>query len=255
MFALVALNDFKLPDIKAVKKHLEKSFSHFPELKNISSKSDAVAFVLDNIQYVASYALMPAPIPWSDLEQPCRTASWYWPEATQTFQRHKAHLLITMLASGQAVSFSRLEEHKLLTMLVASIVACSNCAGVYWNGAVVNSPKDFLNQSPAVNGALNQLPVNLWVNFQIAYGQEKGVFGLATAGLSAFERPEIEIGATNLQPPILINLVLGLTLYLITSDVVINDGETIGSSSTERILVRYEPSLWDTTRTVMRLYP
>jgi hypothetical protein len=71
MIAMVALNAPSLPAMDAVSRSLVQSWPEGPEMASISVQGDAATFELGG--ELACAGLMPAPIPWGDLEGPCQS--------------------------------------------------------------------------------------------------------------------------------------------------------------------------------------
>src|SRR5207244_7905735 len=105
-------------------------------------------------------ALMPAPIPWSDLEWPCKT-SWLWKDAANVLRSHTNHLIVTVIGEGALL------RTRLLTQVTASILAtCPQAVGVYWtDAAMVIQPSLFRKFATKI--LPDGLPLYIWVNFQV----------------------------------------------------------------------------------------
>lgn len=142
---------------------------------------------------LAAIGVMPAPIPWSDLAGPCATA-WYWPEATEAMQRHRAHLIVT-LSGGRGDLVAR---HILLTRVVAATIEAIDAVGVYWgSGTVVHSPERFLTDAGYIDE--RNLPLDLWIDFRVQRLPDDTTRAFTT-GLAAFGQMEIEVPAAKCGP-------------------------------------------------------
>ena len=64
---------------------------------------------------------------------------------------------------------------------------------------------------------------------------------------------DIEVEQTEMEPSDLFEFVSNIAHYLIQSGPVIADGNTVGGSAEERILVRHLPSMVDDSRTVYKI--
>ncbi|MGC3972441.1 MAG: hypothetical protein QM775_35380 [Pirellulales bacterium] len=85
-------------------------------------------------------SLMPAPIPWHDLEGPCATA-WWWPEATEKMRRHTHHFLLAIIGG----TLQPIARRVALTKLANAVVKATDSVGVYWGeGTLVHEPSAFL---------------------------------------------------------------------------------------------------------------
>ena len=190
--------------------------------------------------------LMPAPIPWRDLEGPCAT-SWLWPDAAGVLRQHTSHLIVTV--SSEA---SPLERAKLLSQVVASILAtCQAALGVYWGDAtLVISPKVF--RDFAAQMLPDGLPLYIWIDFRIGRNPARGCSGFTT-GLGALGHMEFETENSPEQAGELRERFFALACYLLENGPVIRDGDTVGEDANERIKVTYSPSAFGQRGRVMRL--
>lgn len=212
--------------------------------EKITEKDGTAVFPIADGQVAIS--LVPTPIPWSSLEGPCDVA-WWWPEARQRMQEHKAHAILAMIDhSGSAV-----ERHVLLTQMAAAVVANADVAGIYWtSGGVVHSPEALLTLSAALSPD-NLLP-ELWIDMRLVKDPQ-GAHQFFTTGMEAFGHREIEIPCSHQSAEEIYGFVYGVIKYVLSSDQFIRDGETIGRSVEEKIEVGYGPSMLGQNRQVMTL--
>jgi hypothetical protein len=207
-------------------------------------KENTLAFSVGELQVILG--LMPAPLPWSDLEGPCAT-SWLWPKAAEELRPHKQHLIVTVMGEASA-----LERTKLLTQVVASIAAtCPQTVGIYWgNATLVISPPVF--REFATEMLPDGLPLFIWIDFRVGPGPGGKMAGF-THGMTAFDLMEIETLNSPEQPGELRERLFGLCGYLIENGPVIRDGDTVGEDANEKIRVIYAPSSFGHEGQVMRL--
>jgi Domain of unknown function (DUF4261) len=192
----------------------------------------------------AMVTLMEAPIPGQELQNVCRFA-WYWREACETVNDHKAHLLVVLMGT----KLSKLNSAVLQTRIVAALMEESDAVAVYW-GIALNSRKVFLERSAEV--ARDRPPTELWVDYRLGL-DEVGRLSMSTDGLKEFNLMEIEAKDVTTPPQELYGLVQGMAAYLITKGPIIRDGDTVGASAKERIRVRHRPSYWRKGQRVYRL--
>lgn len=197
-------------------------------------------FQLDGVRFCLS--LMPAPVPWSDLELLC-TVNPFGQRVAEFCRGHQAHLLVAQW-SGSA---DLIADHLRQTKVVAAVTAAVGASAVYYNGMTVTLGEEFLDQ--ARSAAATELPTPLWIG---ALGERKSeqLFHLYTLGLDSFGLMEIEVEAHREQPGPLVGWLYDLATYLLSAGPVIADGDTIGQDANERIVVRHRPSLFDPERQV-----
>jgi hypothetical protein len=93
--AMIALNSPRIPGSTTIIAEFDKRSPDGPKLALTEKKDTTYMFDLGGS--TAFVSLMPAPIPWSDLEGPCATA-WWWPEAAECLQNHKDHAIVGLWA-------------------------------------------------------------------------------------------------------------------------------------------------------------
>lgn len=238
--ALVALDEAEV-DEGDVFSFFDEAWPDAPEAKDVKRDRNVVTFKLGDDE--GFLALVPVPIPWADLEGPIATA-WYWPEARQALEGHKAHAVVALKGTEDA----RVARTLMLTRLAAAVTASAKAAGIYW-GPVVHSPTDFVKAAKQMDD--ETLPVHLWVNFQV-YRDDTGK-GLVTTGLEAFGLSEIEVRGRNSDATKLFETAFNVAHYLLTNGPVVSEGDTIGGSEEERIKVAFGPSVLERPNKVMRL--
>lgn len=244
LVAMVALRDDVLPDEMKLIERIRDSWSVAPAIDNIERRDDVISFHLGGDTVAVS--LMHQPVPWPDLEGPCREA-WYWPEAARALRDHQSHVLVVLVP----LASQRIDAALSLTRVVAAVAASSQAAGVLWGGGgLVHSPEPFVDVARKISR--ESLPLQLWVAFGV-HGEEDGTHSLYTSGLEEFGHLEIEVAHSRLDPRALIDRVFGMVLYVLDKGVVLKDGETIGTSEDEKIEISHLPSFCDDKCTVVRL--
>ena len=244
LVAMVALSDDVLPNETTLIEWLRDSWPTLPVIDRIERRDDVISFDLGGDTVAVS--LMPQPVPWADLEGPCREA-WYWPEAAEALRDHRTHILVVLVPRAS----DRIDVALSLTRVVAAVTACSRAAGVLWGGGgLVHAPEPFVEA--ARKGRRESLPLQLWVGFGV-YREEDGTHSLYTSGLEEFGQMEIEVAGSKLDPRELIDRVFNMVLYILGKGVVLQDGETIGTSENEKIKITHETSFCDDQTRVVRL--
>ena len=244
LVAIVALRDDVLPDEAKLIRQLRDSWPAVPAIDNIERCDDVMSFDLGGDTVAVS--LMPQPVPWPDLEGPCREA-WYWPEAARALRDHRSHVLVVLVPKASR----RIDAALSLTRVVAAVTASAQAAGVLWGGGgLVHSPQAFVEGARKVGR--ESLPLQLWVAFGV-HREEDGTHSLYTSGLEEFGHMEIEVAHSRQDPRALIDRVFNVALYVLDKGAVLQDGETIGASEEEKIEISHVPSFCNDKCTVVRL--
>jgi hypothetical protein len=215
-----------------------------PPAESLEESDGQLAFRIGSQHVIL--AVMPVPIPWSDLEGPC-SASWLWPDAASVLQQHEQHAVATVLSDDGAV-----ERATLLTQALASVLAtCAEALGVYWGDAgLIISPEIF----QAFAGEMHSIgpPLYLWVDFRVGRSDAGPSVGY-TVGLSALGHMEFEARNSPEPPGELRERLFNFANYVVENGPVIQDGDTIGRDADERIRVVYTASQFGHQGRVMRL--
>lgn len=124
----------------------------------------------------------------------------------------------------------RVKLAKLFVKVVASVLKVDGAIGVFREPSVM-SKQDYID----VAGELydNEFPTLDMVYFGL-YRTENGIGGF-TKGLDYFGKKEIEVLDTDIEIDELYTFLIDVADYVITSDVKLNDGETIGFSVNQKI--------------------
>lgn len=243
VIAMVALNAAEFPNMSDVLATLKERYPS-GNVVHEEERDETAILTLDG--NMTAVSLMPAPIPWPEIEGPCATA-WWWPEAEERMKSHCAHAIVALLGD----SGTPLERHISLTHLVSSLLACSDAAGVYWgNGTVVHAPDAFQDQAADISA--DAVAPQLWVDMRLEQNDDES-FRYFTTGMTALGHPEVEIDRTTLSPREILNLCYEIVSYILTGGTPLKHGETIGRSAEERIAVTHEPSMFDREGNVIKL--
>jgi len=244
LVAMVALRDRGLPPESRVLEFLRASKREIPPVAIVDRRADR--FTLAVGADTATISLEPAPIPWAELEGPCKSA-WYWPEAAGSLRDHAAHVAVVLLPQGE----DRITAALVLTNLVAAVAASANAAGVFWaSGGLVHAPEAFISYCQEPGG--EYLPLNLWIDFSLMRNDD-GTCSLFTTGMEEFDLMEIEVHNSREEPELLLEGAFKMAHYLLENGPIVEDGETVELSDEEKCLVRFGPSMWDEHVQVIRL--
>ncbi len=189
-------------------------------------KDDIITFEFDNM--IASISLMQAPVPDGEAEQNAQS-NYIWHEAVDAAKRHKAHIMVAVIN----YSCTALEAAKIYTKIISSCLKQENALAVYTTGNVF-SPRFYCGVAEMMKSG--ELPVPDWVYLGL-YRTPKGMCGY-TYGLADFGFDEIEVLDTNAEPQALRDFLLDISYYVISQNVVLNDGETIGFTPEQKLPIK-----------------
>lgn len=141
----------------------------------------------------------------------------------------------------QAGDENPLADARVMTAMIGGIIAAvPGCIGVVWRGQVMLPADIWLQMSLAAFAPYPDFPFMLWIAIH-PFRYNSGV-GAVTTGLSSQVGREIEFEGGRLGLPDVIKKVAGLASYLIEHGMVINDGDSVGASETERLKATYATS-------------
>lgn len=173
-------------------------------------------------------SLMDVPVPDGEAEH-YAAANYLWPEAVEVVKEHRAQLLITVLGDEA----SPIERGMLFSALVANALAEDNALAVYSDGMVYEP--DFYQDVVRTAYEEQDLPLLVWVWFGFN-SNEEGQLGFYTYGLRKFGKEEMEVYSDHSLEEVRA-LIYNISHYVISSDVVLGDGETIGMSEEQKLAI------------------
>jgi len=183
---------------------------------------------------MVAVALMPAPIPNNEAVENAKT-NYRWPDAVKVAEEHKAHILVSLLGEPDLI-----EGAKLYTKIVSALTKQENCTGINVLGTVLNPGmyRDFTEYYEEND----MFPVENMI-FIGLYAVEDNKVSAYTYGMEAFGKKEMEIIASSQNPEDIYYFLQGVADYVITSDVILQDGETIGFSAEQKISITHSKAV------------
>jgi len=173
---------------------------------------------------LAAVSLMPAPVPNGEAEENAKN-NYMWPDAQAAARAHKAHIMVAVLGAEPDM----FERGRLYTKLLSACCRQKNALGVYTSG-VVFEPHFYEDFSYVMKDG--GLPIFNWIWFGL-YRREGGLCGY-TYGMDVFGKEEMEVLDTDTEPSELRDFLASLADYVLSSDVKLLDGETIGFAEDDR---------------------
>jgi hypothetical protein len=192
-------------------------------------------------------AHMPAPIPNGEAEENA-DGNVLWLEGRKEAAKHRSHVIVTNMGGEGR---SAVESAIVVTRLALVALKLFDGLGVYWgNAGVCNSREVFEDFCGDISK--EHVPVPMWLRFQ-PVRQSDGEIGVYTIGMRQFGLMEIEVDRCTMNAEELFGFVSNIANYLIQSGPVIEDGNTVGGSEDERILVHHRPSMIEPGRRVYKI--
>lgn len=229
------------PSDASVRSALERAF---PSKASVRDAEDAIWMLeipgLEN----AFASFVPMPIPDGEAED--AADSFLWPDGSR-FAVHQSHVILGSAGEHK----NKVKAVLALTKLAAAMLDACDGIAVYWGSGSITVPRDQFVDF-AEDADADDLPLFLWCRFQVTQSDE-GRVGLYTLGLRQFGLMEIEVDESSKDPKELLEFVFNVAHYLVQNGPVIKDGDTVGGSAEERIVVKRGQSVLDATQSVYKI--
>ncbi|WP_052344260.1 DUF4261 domain-containing protein [Bacillus ndiopicus] len=200
---------------------------------DISGEQNTIVCTIDDM--LATVSLMPAPIPGDEAIENAKT-NFRWPDAVAVTQAHQAHLLVAVLPHDKSL----VDAGVLMVKLCASALKQPHATAINTVGSVL--APDFYIECAHDSLQEGLFPIMNLVFFGLYSRDEGKTFSGYTFGMSYFDKLEMEIlDSTNTVGEVL-ELLMDTAIYVITSDVTLLDGETIGFSAEQKLPITYSPA-------------
>ena len=191
---------------------------------------DNNTIIADNNGMILTVSLMPAPIPDNEAIEQAKT-NYRWDGAVEAAERHKAHLLVSVINRGD---MDNIEGAKHYVKLLANATKQEGCLGINILGTVIH-PQMYYDFAKLYDEN-DDFPIENIVYIGL-YGDENNTVSGYTYGIEQFGKKELEIIKSSEEAEEVYNFLASISDYIITSDVVLNDGETIGFSEEQKIQI------------------
>lgn len=196
---------------------------------------------------VGFLAHMPVAIPGGEAEENA-DGNFLWPDGRKEAAAHRAHVIVTNIGAGDQ---SPIQSAIAVSQLALVALKLFDGIGVYWgNASVCNSRAVF--EDFCQDMSEEHVPVPVWLRFQLVRASNDEV-GLYTLGMQQFDLMDIEVDRCTMDVSDLFDFVSNIAHYLIQSGPVIADGNTVGGTAEERIVVRHRPSMIDKKKRVYKI--
>lgn len=171
--------------------------------------------------------LIEGPVPNGEAEYWAQ-GNYMWKDGAEIVKGHQAQLIVCILGDCPDIK----DKGKLFVRLAASALKQKNALAFYNEGAVFPPDMYHAFAEPLKDGGL---PLLNWVWFGI-FGDEKQI-GCYTYGMRRFGKEEMEVyvphGSVDLND--IRGFLLNIVSYVLESDVILKDGETIGFSAEQKL--------------------
>jgi len=176
---------------------------------------DAIIFDYANMQVVCGF--MKNSVPNNEVQDNA-ILNVLWKDAVAEVDRHNSHMVLSVMNGNSAI-----DQSIVFTKVAASMLKDVHAIGIYQNPSVYPAT-EYISSADMLHS--NELPVFIWMYFRVYPGKE-GTSGY-TMGLRYFGFDEIEVLDSKEAPGNVFGFLIDISAYVIESNVVLHDGETIG---------------------------
>jgi hypothetical protein len=208
---------------------------------------DNIISVMRGEDAVGLLAHMPAPIPNGEAEANA-DGNFLWPRGKEEAASHRSHVIVTNIGAGDQTPVQSAIAVARLALVALKVF---DGIGVYWGDASVCNSREVF-EGFCEDMSEEHVPVPVLLRFQLVRAAKQKT-GLYTLGMRQFGLMDIEVDRCGMEVEELFEFVSNIAHYLIQSGPVIADGNTVGGSEEERILVRHRPSMIDQHRRVYKI--
>lgn len=225
LLAMPMFNNGETFELDKVSDYLKTNWN--TPISDINGENGTVTFSIQG--ETVALATMPVQIPFGDIQGTAQYA-YNWTTAEKDLENHNSHIIVTVMSSKNTT----LERFKILTKVLSSIVATTNCIGVYQGSQSLLIPrKQYLDSAEALNS--NQIPLDLWI--YIGLRKSENGNSAYTYGLTAFDKLEMEFINVKLDLEEMHSFLSNICAYVINSNVTFKSGETLGYTAEQKIKI------------------
>ena len=228
-FLSFVLLDESALDLDLLRKQLQEDWGIVIN-KNSEENDDSQSLIetINDMNLIVS--LMPAPIPNDEALDNAKT-NFYWEEAVDVTKSHKAHILVSVLGGEKDL----LGATDLFVKVCTSCLKQPNAIAINTLGTVLQ-PEFYIEYAESsLNN--NEFPLMNMVFFGIYSNDNGATMSLYTYGLGAYGKLNMEIIDSDKAVDETLGLLQSIVEYVITSDVTLKAGETIGMSEEQKLKI------------------
>lgn len=228
----VLLDNSSLIDYQKIVDYLNEEWKIVTQ--DVKSTENALVFMVEGS--MCSIGLIPSPIPNGEAIQQAK-GNYYCPDAVDIASNHQAHLIVTVANQDKDVE---LESMKLYSKIIDSCLIQESATGVYTSGTVFSAA--FYHKACQQYLSADDIPIMLWVFIAMAHTEHGNQ--LFTIGMEQFGKKEMEILNSKVDMKTLHQSLMAMCSHIITSGLVLQDGETIGFSASQKWKITLSESVY-----------
>ena len=191
------------------------------------ASENAVVFDVDGM--LAAISFIDALVPDGEAEYFAKS-NFFWKEAVDVTKQHVAQILLVVLGHDRTAE----EAGILFVKIASSALKCGHALGIYTSGTVFQ-PEMYIRSAEEIKEG--GFPLANLIYFGLYY--DEGKLNGYTYGMKNFHKEEMEVLQVDMDIEELLDFLFDIAYYVITSNVVLKDGETIGFSAEQKLPITY----------------
>lgn len=194
----------------------------------VGGDKEGVLLNFSGLMILVRYFDVPLPALWP--EEIERTKRTRWSDADAVFDRHKAHVMISVVLGDET---SRVQLARAVSAAIGAVVDSEPaCSTVLWDKTLIHSAADAAELS---RPAFEEDPYvgTLWVDLDPFEDKRTSTSGVITVGLRNFIGREIEMEGRDEDWELLQQTAGSLAIYFMQDGVEVKDGETFSNPDYE----------------------
>ncbi|MGN0595582.1 MAG: DUF4261 domain-containing protein [Hominimerdicola sp.] len=185
-------------------------------------KDGAIVFKVDEM--IVACSLMSNPVPGKEAENAAKY-NILWKDGAKAVAEHQAHIMLAVMNK-----FDAMEQALLFAKVAGCLLKLNGAIGIYKDPTVFE--KDFyIGFSDSIKNGEVPMPILIYVGMYLA---KTGICAF-TSGMRFFGKEELEIVDSGKQPNDVISFLYSISEYVLTENVDLQDGETIGFTDEQKL--------------------
>ena len=194
---------------------------------------EAHVLIIDDVKVVIAPFAFAMPV---EISMQGATRNYLWDDALDAVIQHTSHVAISIVEGPG----KPLEEGILLAKLLSVATEQTGATAIYTNDVLYESDMYYKETEHLRVDALPM--VNLvWVDIDF---EEDGTISLYTSGMEEFDQLNVEFLHCPWDPERAWNYILSVAEYVLTSDIKVEDGHSIGRTEEEQLIVHIDEPVY-----------
>ena len=194
---------------------------------------DAHILIIDDHKVVIAPFSFAMPI---EVAMQGATRNYLWDDALDAVIQHTSHVAISIVEGPG----KPLEEGLLLTKLLSVATEQTGATAIYTND-VLYEAKKYHEETERLRDDMLPMVNLIWVDMDF---EDDDTISLSTSGMELFKQLNVEFLHCPWHPERAWNYILSVAEYVLTSDIKVEDGHSIGRTEEEELIVHIDEPVY-----------